>query len=76
MVAAPGLKPGMVVMLEGELHGVASAGHHAGEAQQGSAVFARVKGLKTGQLRELRLHPSEVASGKYLERVRRETRKP
>ncbi|MCP3715404.1 elongation factor P [Paraburkholderia sp. CNPSo 3281] len=59
MVEASGLKPGMVVMLEGELHSVASAGYHAGGGQQGSAVFARVKNLKTGHIRELRLHPSD-----------------
>jgi elongation factor P len=59
MIEASGLKPGMVVMLEGELHCVASAGHHAGGGQQGSAVFARVKGLKSGHIRELRLHPGD-----------------
>lgn len=59
MVEASGLKPGVVVMLEGELHSVATAGYHAGGGQQGSAVFARVKNLKTGHIRELRLHPSD-----------------
>lgn len=59
MVEASGLKPGMVFMLEGELHSVASAGYHAGGGQQGSAVFARVKNLKTGHIRELRLHPGD-----------------
>ncbi|MEM5331152.1 elongation factor P [Paraburkholderia sp. JHI2823] len=59
MVEASGLKPGMVFMLEGELHGVASAGYHAGGGQQGSAVFAKVKNLKTGHIRELRLHPGD-----------------
>ncbi len=59
MVEASELKPGMVVMLEGELHSVASAGYHAGGGQQGSAVFARVKGVKTGHIRELRLHPGD-----------------
>jgi elongation factor P len=59
MVEASGLRPGMVVVLEGELHSVAYAGYHAGGGQQGSAVFARVKNLKTGHIRELRLHPSD-----------------
>lgn len=59
MVEASGLKSGMVIMLEGELHSVISAGYHAGGGQQGSAVFARFKNLKTGHIRELRLHPSD-----------------
>ena len=59
MVEASGLKSGMVVMLEGELHCVASAGYHAGGGQHGSAVFARVRILKTGHIRELRLHPGD-----------------
>lgn len=59
MVEANGLKSGMVVMLEGVLHSVASAGYHAGGGQQSSAVFASVKNLKTGHIKELRLHPSD-----------------
>ncbi|WP_028220430.1 elongation factor P [Paraburkholderia oxyphila] len=59
MVEASGLKSGMVVMLEGELHCVASAEYHAGGGQHGSAVFAKVRILKTGHTRELRLHPGD-----------------
>ena len=59
MVEASELKPGMVIMREGELHSVVSAGYHAGGGQQGSAVFAKVKSLKTGHIKELRLHPSD-----------------
>lgn len=59
MVEASGLKSGMVIMLEGELHSVASAGYHAGGGQQGSAVFAKVKNLKTGHVKELRFHPGD-----------------
>ncbi|MCY1253501.1 Elongation factor P [compost metagenome] len=57
MVEASELKSGMVIMLEGELHSVTSAGYHAGGGQQGSAVFAKFKSLKTGHIKELRLHP-------------------
>ncbi|UIF84900.1 elongation factor P [Cupriavidus sp. UYPR2.512] len=57
MVEASELKSGMVIMLEGELHSVTSAGYHAGGGQQGSAVFAKFKNLKTGHIKELRLHP-------------------
>ena len=59
MVEASELKPGMVVMLEGELHSVVSAGYHAGGGQQGSAVFTKVKNLKSGHVKELRLHPHD-----------------
>ncbi|KJK08689.1 translation elongation factor P [Burkholderiaceae bacterium 16] len=59
MVEASGLKSGMVIMLEGELHSVASAGYHAGGGQQGSAVFAKLKNLKTGHVKELRFHPGD-----------------
>lgn len=59
MIEATGLKTGMVVMLDGELHGVASAGYHAGGGQQSSAVFAKLRNLKTGHVRELRLHPGD-----------------
>ncbi|WP_029045884.1 elongation factor P [Cupriavidus sp. amp6] len=59
MVEASELKSGMVIMLEGELHSVASAGYHAGSGQQGSAVFAKFKNLKTGHIKELRLRPSD-----------------
>lgn len=59
MVEASELKPGMVVMLEGELHGVVSAGYHAGGGQQGSAVFTKVKNPKSGHVKELRLHPHD-----------------
>lgn len=59
MIEASGLKPGMVVMLEGELHGVASASYHAGGGQQAGAVFAKFRSLKTGHVKELRLHPGD-----------------
>ncbi len=59
MVEASALKSGMVIMLDGELHGVASAGYHAGGGQQGSAVFIKARNLKTGHVRELRLHPGD-----------------
>lgn len=59
MIEASGLKSGVVVMLEGELHSVASAGYHAGGGQQGSAVFAKFKNLKTGHVKALRLHPDD-----------------
>jgi elongation factor P len=59
MIEASGLKAGMVVMLEGELHSVASAGYHAGGGQQGSAVFAKFKNLKTGHVKALRLRPGD-----------------
>ncbi|ODV42685.1 translation elongation factor P [Cupriavidus sp. UYMMa02A] len=59
MIEASGLKSGMVIMLDGELHSVASAGYHAGGGQQGSAVFAKVRNLKTSHVKELRLHPGD-----------------
>ena len=59
MIEASGLKSGMVIMLEGELHSVASAGYHAGSAQHGSTVFAKIRNLKTGHVKELRLHPGD-----------------
>ncbi len=59
MIEASGLKSGMVILLDGELHSVASAGYHAGGGQQGSAVFAKVRNLKTGHVKELRLHPGD-----------------
>jgi elongation factor P len=59
MVEASELKSGMVIMLGGKLHSVASAGYRAGGGQQGSAIFAKLKNLKTGHVKELRLHPSD-----------------
>ncbi|MEM5432496.1 elongation factor P [Cupriavidus oxalaticus] len=59
MVEASGLKSGMVIMLEGELHIVTSAGYHAGGGQHGGAVFAKFKSLKSGHIKELRLRPSD-----------------
>ncbi|KWR88409.1 elongation factor P [Cupriavidus sp. IDO] len=67
MIEASGLKAGMVVMLEGELHTVASAGYHAGGGQQGSAVFAKFKSLKTGHVKALRLHPGDKLEEVVLE---------
>ncbi len=59
MIEASGLKSGMVIMLDGELHSVASAGYHAGGGQQGSAVFAKVRNLRTSHVKALRLHPGD-----------------
>jgi elongation factor P len=59
MIEASELKPGMVVLLEGEFYSVVSAGYHAGGGQHGSAVFTKVKNLKTGHGKELRLHPGD-----------------
>jgi len=59
MVEASGLKSGMVILLDGELHSVTSTGYHAGGGQQGSAVFTKVRNLKTGHVKELRLHPGD-----------------
>ncbi|MCY0854853.1 elongation factor P [Cupriavidus sp. D39] len=67
MVEASGLKAGMVIMLDGELHSVASAEHHAGGGQQGGAVFAKVKNLKTNHAKALRLHPSDKLEDVALE---------
>lgn len=67
MVEASGLKAGMVIMLDGELHCVASAEHHAGGGQQGGAVFAKVKNLKTNHAKALRLHPSDKLEDVALE---------
>jgi len=57
MVEASGLESGMVIMLEGELHSVSSAGYHAGGGQQGSAVFAKFKNLKTGHIQGVAVAP-------------------
>ncbi|MFP3557507.1 elongation factor P [Paraburkholderia sp. SIMBA_049] len=72
MVEALELKPGMVVMLEGELHSVVSAGYHAGGGQQGSAVFTKVKNLKSGHVKELRLHPHDKLEEVALDNVEME----
>ncbi|GAB3629384.1 Elongation factor P [Pandoraea terrae] len=67
MVDASQLKAGMVIMLDGELHSVASAEHHAGGGQQGGAVFAKVRNLKTNHTRELRFHPGDKLEDLALE---------
>ncbi|MGY2489104.1 hypothetical protein [Cupriavidus sp. CP313] len=67
MIDASGLKAGMVILLDGELHSVSSAEHHVGGGQQAGAVFARLKHLKTGHIKELRLHLSDRLEDVVLE---------
>lgn len=67
MIESSGLKAGMVILLDGELHSVASAGHHAGGGQQAGAVFVKLRHLKTGHIKELRLHLSDRLEDVVLE---------
>lgn len=68
MIAAADLKAGTVINLDGELHGVIGAEHHAGAGKFGSMVFARVRNLRTGHMKELRYHPEDKLEDVELER--------
>jgi len=68
MITATDLKARTVINLDGELHSVVSAEHHAGAGKFGSMVFARVRNLRTGHMKELRLHPEDKLEDAELER--------
>lgn len=68
MIEATELKAGTVIKLNDELHSVAHAEYRAGTGKFGSVVFARVKNLRTGHLRELRFHPTDKLEDVELER--------
>ncbi|MBI4205591.1 MAG: elongation factor P [Betaproteobacteria bacterium] len=68
MIAASDLKAGTVINLDGELHGIISAEHHAGAGKFGSMMFARVRNLRTGHMKELRYHPEDKLEDVELER--------
>jgi len=67
MIEASALKAGMVLMLDGELHGVAGVDHHAGGGQQAGAVFAKLRHVKSGHVREVRLHATDKLEDVQLE---------
>lgn len=68
MIDATKLKAGTVIKLDGELHSVISAEHHAGVGKFGSVVFATVRNLHTGHLKELRFHPTDKLEDAELDR--------
>lgn len=68
MIEAAEVKAGTVVRLDNELHSVVSAEYHAGTGKFASVVFANVKNLRTGHLRELRLRPTDKLEDVELER--------
>jgi elongation factor P len=68
MIEATKLKAGTVIRVQGELCDVVAAEHHAGAGKMGGAVFVRAKTLKSGHLKELRLHPDDRVEDVELER--------
>ena len=72
MIEATELKAGTVIKHDGELHGVISAEYHAGAGKFGSVMFVRVKNLRTGHVRELRLQPTDKLEDVELERRKME----
>lgn len=68
MIEAKDLRAGAVVRLEGELHSVVSAEVHAGAGKFASMVFATLRNLRTGHVRELRLHTDDKLDDVELER--------
>jgi len=68
MIEAKDLRAGTVIRLDGELHSVASAEYHSGAGKFGSAVFATMRNLRTGHVRELRLHTGDKLDDVELER--------
>jgi elongation factor P len=68
MIEATELKAGMIIRHEGELHSVVSAEYHTGTGKFASVVFATVRHLGTGHVRELRLHTTDKLEDVELER--------
>lgn len=68
VIEATELKTGTVIRHDDELHRVISAEYHAGVGKFGSMMFARVKNLRTGHVRELRLHTTDKLEDVELER--------
>jgi elongation factor P len=68
MIEASELKVGTVLLYEGELHGVVGAEFHSGTGKFASVMFARLRNLRTGHIRELRFHPDDKLEDVELER--------
>ncbi len=68
MIAASELRAGAVLRIGDELFGVEAAEYHAGGGQQGAAVFAKTRGLRTRHLKEMRFHPGDKLDDVELDR--------
>ncbi|HXE75495.1 MAG TPA: elongation factor P [Candidatus Xenobia bacterium] len=68
VIAAPDLRAGMTVRLEGELYKVISADYHAGGGKMPGVTHAKLRNRLTGAVRERRFRPEERLEAVEIER--------
>jgi len=68
VVAAPELRPGMALRLEGEIYKVVTADYHAGGGKMPGVTHAKLRNLATGAIWERRFRPDERLEEVELER--------
>ena len=68
LIAAPDLRGGMTLRLEGELYKVISADYHAGGGKMPGVSHAKLRNRLTGAIRERRFRPEERLEAVEIER--------